>query len=810
MASLMEGDGGGGDNEQDLFGDVPIDDEPPLAAPAPVPAVNDQGPLDAGASIPPPVPTTQGQDPMMTSAPPPPIAEPPAPPETDQQPQMNGSVVPDAAAVAPAPPSAPAPAPGPSLLSKSGLLGMAGDTGGDDSGGGLFDAVDEEEKQKEEAERRAREEEERKRREAEEEEAARLKQLQEEEAEKKRQQEERMRQEHHLRQQQQQQQQQQYGQQSAYGMQQQPPQQQPMYQPQQQPYGGANGQPSPMQQSGLQQPPQQQPMYQQQQQQQSAMMQSTVMTPQIQQQQDQQQQLNSQMNNMQLNSPMAAGQPNQAGFYRDHQQMGGPPQQIQTGPSNAYGGGGVGAPGGNSNYYYGTQQQPSGGPMPSPQQRQPHQPGGMMNSPNPAAGMHNPANMGQVRKIIFQKPQDVPPMYTDIKVSEPMLIQNASFLISSPPYWSYQITSVLNHNQGTWLVRRRFRHVVALEDRMRQACPGSILPPRPDKHATRALEEASTQQSAEFAMHRAKELESYLKALAKHPVAGQSNVLRLFLGLQDDIGTAWAEVSTNAFTRLGAVGAEMSMKVAETTNLSSASAPAHEWEDNAELLALASSENVRMGAVSQAVPKLEGAVTLLREHGDAAGAVGMELSKIGKSGDDFKACEVLSNAMLRNGRRTKRLALELSSALDSFLNQYKLVRYEKMAIQDRRAAIQRRGKERRGADSRAYALAQQQRQLAASGRFDQLQNLEQSAVYGDQHALDVGNEADEVGARLKSEIHRVAISRRKEWNKSMKTVAKSMKEAATEQRAIWEATLETLQQQFSDMSVIQDTNTIVA
>ena len=76
---------------------------------------------------------------------------------------------------------------------------------------------------------------------------------------------------------------------------------------------------------------------------------------------------------------------------------------------------------------------------------------------------------------------------------------------------------------------------MALEERLRQACPGSILPPRPDKHATRALEEASTQQSAEFAVQRARELKQYLNALAQHPVAGQSQVLRLFLGLQDDI-----------------------------------------------------------------------------------------------------------------------------------------------------------------------------------------------------------------------------------------------------------------------------------
>lgn len=407
--------------------------------------------------------------------------------------------------------------------------------------------------------------------------------------------------------------------------------------------------------------------------------------------------------------------------------------------------------------------------------------------------MH-PGNLGQVRKITLVKPQDVPPIYVDIKVTEPMLIQQQNFLISSPPYWSYQIASTLANNQGTWLVRRRFKHVVALEDRMRQACPGSILPARPDKHATRAIEEASTHQSAEFAIQRSQEMQQYLNALAKHPVAGQSQVLRLFLGLQDDIGTAWPEVSGNAFTKLGAVAAGMSMKVSETAQLTAGSAPTHEWEDDAELLTLCSSENIRMGAVSQAVPKLEGSVTIFREQGDASGALGMEMSKITKqvpaAKEDFKGCDILSNGLLRNGRRTKRLALELSAAMDSFLQQYKMVRYEKMAMNDRRQAIQRKGTVRRGADQRAMYLAQQQRQLQAAGQFGQLSHLEQSAIQTDSLANHAVGEAEEIAARLKSEIHRVAIDRRTQWNASMKTIASSMKEAYAERLAIWESTLE--------------------
>lgn len=474
------------------------------------------------------------------------------------------------------------------------------------------------------------------------------------------------------------------------------------------------------------------------------------------------------------------------GFYRTHAAASSPPQQQQRQPQppNAY------VPTGGNNYYYGTQQQPV-----PPQQQYPKPPGSV--APTTTAGMHNSLhhNLGRISKIVLTKPADVPPLYTQIAVTEPMLIQPPSTLfIAANPYWSYQFTTILANGAGTWIVRRRFSHVLKLEDKLRQSCPGSILPPRPDKHATRALEEASMQQSAEFAIQRANELELYFSQLRQHPVAGQSETLRLFLGLQDDIGTAWPEVSSNAFTRLGAEVTGGLSKVTGGGSLTSGSAPAHEWEENAELLTLCSSENLRMGAVAQAVPKLEGFVSMLREQGDAAGAVGMELSKLTKQHpDDFKNSADLSNSLLKDGRRGKRLALELSAAMESFLQQYKLLRYEKMAMQDRRMAIQNKAKERRGADLRAMQLHQHQQLLQAQGRLGELGQLEQSAIQGDTFAQHAVHNSEVVGARLKSEIHRIAIQRRTEWNSSMKSIAKSMKEAYSERLVIWESILETLE-----------------
>lgn len=334
---------------------------------------------------------------------------------------------------------------------------------------------------------------------------------------------------------------------------------------------------------------------------------------------------------------------------------------------------------------------------------------------------------------------------------------------------------------------------------------------RPDKHATRALEEASTQQSAEFAVQRCTELQVYLNQLIHHPIAFSSHTLRLFLSLQDDLGTAWPEVSNNAFTRLANSGIGAAVKVSEQTQ-----AAKFPWQDtigqmddygeeDAELLALASQEQVRMGAVLQAVPKLEGAVTLMREGADLKGSTGMELSRLAKEVESSDKelsypMELIAGGMLRGGRRSKRTALELAAALETFVHQYKLCKYEKVAFMDRRLAIMRRHKERGKADHRAHHLMMQQRQMyqqpyAMGGQLNQMQN---QAVNADSLASDAVQECNEIGRRVKSEVNRIAWQRRQEWKAAVKVVASACKEAVTENVAIWESVRESFLQTFPE------------
>eukprot|EP01083_Nonionella_stella_P120674 361799_1 len=108
-------------------------------------------------------------------------------------------------------------------------------------------------------------------------------------------------------------------------------------------------------------------------------------------------------------------------------------------------------------------------------------------------------------------------------------------------------------------------------------------------------------------------------------------------------------------------------------------------EDNSELLALASSEGLRIGSVLQAVPKIEGAVAVVGELGERMSVEGLEVQKLvnnvlAHEREYSVPFEILSSGLLRNGRRTSRLAIELGAAAQVFTLQCKLCRYERMAF----------------------------------------------------------------------------------------------------------------------------------
>jgi hypothetical protein len=77
------------------------------------------------------------------------------------------------------------------------------------------------------------------------------------------------------------------------------------------------------------------------------------------------------------------------------------------------------------------------------------------------------------------------PSFGPISVTDPILVQSPG-VFAGPPHWTYAVVvrdvkKVEGQNQFSAVVsnvRRRFRHFVALEERLRAECRGAILPPR--------------------------------------------------------------------------------------------------------------------------------------------------------------------------------------------------------------------------------------------------------------------------------------------------------------------------------------------
>jgi hypothetical protein len=295
----------------------------------------------------------------------------------------------------------------------------------------------------------------------------------------------------------------------------------------------------------------------------------------------------------------------------------------------------------------------------------------------------------------------------------------------------------------------------------------------------------------EFATQRALELQGYLNDLIQHPYARNADALRLFLSLQDDLGTAWVEVSQNALTRLAnaSVGAAVSLSETTTRGMGVFNHDDYLPEDSADLLALQSTEVTRMGTVLQAIPKLEGCVALLKEQAELMGSAGVELQKT-KSLEDLHPFEVLANGMLRSARRSKRCVVDILAAMQPFVYHCKLVRNEKLAFSDRRMALLQRAKERGKADQRAAQLVLQQRQMGSYHRYGGgdlsiIDRLERDAAVSDDLASGAIKECEEIGRRLVAEVARTAHDRRAKWRTAVVAVASLMKEATTERAFIW-------------------------
>ncbi|XP_030963812.1 sorting nexin 2B-like isoform X2 [Quercus lobata] len=123
--------------------------------------------------------------------------------------------------------------------------------------------------------------------------------------------------------------------------------------------------------------------------------------------------------------------------------------------------------------------------------------------------------------------------YLKITVSNPQKEQENSNSIvpGGNTYVTYLIstrTNISDFGGSEFGVRRRFRDVVTLSDRLSESYRGLFIPPRPDK----SVVESQVMQKQEFVEQRRVALEKYLRRLAAHPMIRRSDELKVFLQVQ--------------------------------------------------------------------------------------------------------------------------------------------------------------------------------------------------------------------------------------------------------------------------------------
>ncbi|KAL2488604.1 Sorting nexin 2B [Forsythia ovata] len=123
--------------------------------------------------------------------------------------------------------------------------------------------------------------------------------------------------------------------------------------------------------------------------------------------------------------------------------------------------------------------------------------------------------------------------YLGITVSDPQKESESSNSIvpGGNTYVTYLITTNTNipdYEGSRFSVRRRFKDVVTLSDRLNESNRGLFIPPRPDK----SIVESQVMQKQEFVEQRRVALEKYLRKLTEHPMIKKSDELRVFLTVQ--------------------------------------------------------------------------------------------------------------------------------------------------------------------------------------------------------------------------------------------------------------------------------------
>lgn len=149
-------------------------------------------------------------------------------------------------------------------------------------------------------------------------------------------------------------------------------------------------------------------------------------------------------------------------------------------------------------------------------------------SPSPSPVNSNNNNIDPLT-LTLTNTQNPNENYLNITVSNPQKqLESSNSFGGNTYYVTYLITTKTNlpdYGGPHFTVRRRFKDVVTLSDRLTEAYRGFFIPPRPDK----SVLESQVMHKQQFVEQRRNALEKYLHRLGRHPLISQSDELRVFL-----------------------------------------------------------------------------------------------------------------------------------------------------------------------------------------------------------------------------------------------------------------------------------------
>ncbi|RXI08754.1 hypothetical protein DVH24_022898 [Malus domestica] len=189
-------------------------------------------------------------------------------------------------------------------------------------------------------------------------------------------------------------------------------------------------------------------------------------------------------------------------------------------------------------------------------------------SPRPSSYQSEPPTRSEFLKIWVSDPQKE-------------LELNNSLVPGGTSYCTYLITTRTNMPEyggpgSEFTLRRRFKDVVTLSDRLSESFRGFFIPIRPDK----SVVESQVMQIEQFVELRRAALAKYLNKLAVHPTIKKSEELRLFLVVKGKVPlTRSIDVASRMLDGAVRLPRQLTGEVAVVTDVSEAAQPAKGGRD---------------------------------------------------------------------------------------------------------------------------------------------------------------------------------------------------------------------------------------